>query len=424
MWRTLIVNINKEIKDSAVDYSMNSIRHVCETIGPRESGMEAEYECQKFVQNELESNNWVDKTDIEPFKMARYGLLSFAPVIGVIMIFASLLQVVAHGFDIKALTISASVIFILLSILSLVIATFQFLLYKPFLDVFLPKVESHNLIAKIQPKEELKRRIVIAGHADSAYEFTIMKLHQTAMVVTIIINVVLLLLGVAISIAHLALKPTTLPIWSLVIFSISALFFISFFLLFNFGVVVPGANDNLTGVFLAVSVARCMKEAGIKLDNTEVQLLITGAEEAGLRGAFAWSKKYKPIYDAEEDVETVFIAFDTLHDYDWMTIYNREMSGITKNSKRAVKLVSKAAEELGVKLPISTIPAGASDAAAVSINGMHAACVAAQDPRGTRYYHNTRDNPDDMVPETFAFGLDIALKTIEVFDREGLPSDD
>lgn len=414
------MKISKEIKDQAVDYSMKCITHICETIGPRESGMPAELECQKYVQNELEKNNWVDSTAIEPFKMARYGLLSFAPVIGFLMVTAALIQVIAHAIGGNTFSIVANVIFILFSALSLIIAFFQFLLYKQFLDVFLPKLESHNLIAKINPTGEIKRRIVISGHADSAYEFTFMRIHQTLMVVVIAINIVFLLIGVGISIFNLIEKPNTPHLWALILFAIMGAFFVTFFFLFNFKEVVPGANDNLTGVFLAVSVARCMKEANMQLENTEVQILITGSEEAGLRGANAWAKKYKPIYDAE-GVETVFVAFDTMHDYDWMTIYEREMSGITKNSARAIKLIDRAAEEMGIKLPHGTVPAGASDAAAVSMNKMHAVAIAAQNPHGTRYYHNRRDNQHDLKPETFAYGLDIALKTIEVFDKEGLP---
>ncbi|HQC54729.1 MAG TPA: M20/M25/M40 family metallo-hydrolase [Clostridia bacterium] len=414
------MKVSKEIKDSAVDYSMKCITHICETIGPRESGMPAELECQKFIQNELEKNNWVDSTAIEPFKMSRYGLLSFAPVIGFLMVTAGLIQVIAHAVGNNIFSMVADIIFILFSASSLAIAFIQFFLYKPFLDIFLPKLQSHNLIAKINPTGEVKRRIVICGHADSAYEFTFMKIHQSLMVVVVATNIVCLFIGVAISIFNLVTKPATPHLWSLIIFAIMSVIFVSFFFLFNFKEVVPGANDNLTGVLVAVSAARCMKEANIQLENTEVQLLITGSEEAGLRGANAWAKKYQPIY-SEEGIDTVVVAFDTMHDYEWMSIYEKEMSGITKNSARAVKLIDRATEEMGVKLPHSTVPVGASDAAAISLNKMHAVCIAAQNPNGTRYYHNRRDNQHDLKPETFAYGLDIALKTIEVFDKEGLP---
>lgn len=418
------MNISKEIKEKAIDYSMESIKHICDTIGPRESGMKAELECQKWLKNELDSNKWVDSSEIEPFKMSRYGLLAFAPVIGTLMVVAALLQVLAYlypsGTLTGTLTLIANIVTIAFSVLSLLIAMLQFLFYKQFLDIFLPKLESHNLYAKIKPEGEVKKRIVIGGHCDSAYEFSIMKIHQNVMVAVIAIDIVLVLVGMALAAISLATKANSLPLWSFIIFAFSGIFYLSFFFLFNFKKVVPGANDNLTGCFVAVSLARCMKEGGIRFKNTQVELLLTGSEEAGLRGANAWSKKYKPIFD-EEGIETVFIAFDSMRDYEWMTIYHRDMSGLVKNSARATKLIDKAAERLGIKLPHGVVPAGASDAAAVSKNGLHAVCIAAQNPHGAPYYHNTRDTADNMDPKTFALGLDIALAAAQVFDEEGLP---
>jgi len=414
------MKINNEIKKQAVDYSMESIKHICETIGPRESGMPAELKCQEWIKKELEENKWVDSAEIEPFKMARYGLLSFGPVIGTLMMLAAIFQVIAYFLPSSALVLAANIITISFSILSLVIGVLQFLFYKQFLDVFLPKLESHNLYGKIQPEGEMKRRVVIGGHCDSAYEFTIMKIHQNVMVATIAINILFVLAGMVISAISLGTLASRIPLWSMIVFAVSAILYISFFLLFDFTTVVPGANDNLTGTFVAVSVAKCLKDSGIKLKNTQVEILLTGSEEAGLRGANAWSKKYKPIFDAE-GVETVFLAFDSMRDFDWMTIYYKDMSGIVTNSPRAVKLLDKAGERLGIKLPHGVVPAGASDAAAVSKNGLHAACVAAQNPHGAPYYHNTRDTADNMDPKTFALGLDIALSAIEVFDEEGLP---
>lgn len=413
------MDISNDIKQKAVKYSVDSIKHICESIGPRESGMPAEHECQKWLKGELDKNQWVDSSVIEPFKMARYGLLSFAPVIGTLMVIASLIQILSFIFNIPILKIVANIVTISFSLLSLLIGVLQFLFYKQFLDVFLPKLESHNLIGVIKPQETVKRRIVIGGHTDSAYEFTIMKIHQNVMVAVIAIDIIFVLIGIVLSAISIA-RGNNNSLLDIIIFSFSALLYLSFFFLFNFKYVVPGANDNLTGTMVAMGVAKCLKESGIKLKNTEVQVLLTGSEEAGLRGANAWSKKYKPIYDAE-GVETVFLAFDSMRDYDWMTIYYRDMSGIVENSPRAVKLMDKAAKKLGIAVPHGIVPAGASDAAAVSKNGMHAVAIAAQNPHGAPYYHNRRDTADNLDPKTMALGLDLALAAVEVFDEEGLP---
>lgn len=50
----------------------------------------------------------------------------------------------------------------------------------------------------------------------------------------------------------------------------------------NFRRASPGANDNLTGVMLSVALAKLLHDTGERLEHTEIRLLNTGAEEAGL----------------------------------------------------------------------------------------------------------------------------------------------
>ena len=56
------------------------------------------------------------------------------------------------------------------------------------------------------------------------------------------------------------------------------------------GEVTPGANDNASGVAVLLSVGRELKTN--PLERTEVRLLFTGAEEAGLVGMTAFLRKY------------------------------------------------------------------------------------------------------------------------------------
>ena len=48
--------------------------------------------------------------------------------------------------------------------------------------------------------------------------------------------------------------------------------------------VVDGANDNLTACYMAMAALKTLKDEGIEFENTEVCVLLTGSEEAGLRG--------------------------------------------------------------------------------------------------------------------------------------------
>ena len=56
---------------------------------------------------------------------------------------------------------------------------------------------------------------------------------------------------------------------------------------------VDGANDNLTACLMGIAILKAMKDEGIELEHTEVGVILSGSEEAGLRGAKAWCEQHK-----------------------------------------------------------------------------------------------------------------------------------
>ena len=122
------------------------------------------------------------------------------------------------------------------------------------------------------------------------------------------------------------------------------------------------------------------------------------------------------------DVETVFVAIDTVHDFDFLAIYNKDMTGTVTNSDEACKLVQAGAKIAGYDVPFKTVSLGATDAAAVSKSGtgMKAAAFAAMDPAPARYYHTRLDNHENLDLKTIEAGLDICLETLFLYDEKGL----
>ena len=404
------MRITNEKIDEAIEYSVKTIHHICENIGPRESGTKKEEEAQLFLKKELDENGWADESTLERFNVARHALVGFTKIVGVVMIIASLLQLLWFVSPLAG-TIASS-IGLALCVFTFMTVVLEFVFYRQFLDRFMQNTESTNLYAKYEPTGEVKRRIVFNGHVDSAYEWTLMKIKQNVMVGFLVFDVICLFVMIGLAIATII----DAKLWMYVTMACMSVPFISLFFVCNFKVVVPGANDNLTGVLNAVSVLKCLKESGVRLENTEVCCLSTGSEEAGLRGAMDWTIRHKEELDK---VPTAVIAFDTLRDMDFLTIYDRDMTNLVKNDLDCSKLLDKAAQKINHPLKHGGVPFGASDAAAFSRGGLKAICVAGQDPLHANYYHNTRDTADNLRPDTMKVCLELSLAAVEIFDKEG-----
>ena len=163
---------------------------------------------------------------------------------------------------------------------------------------------------------------------------------------------------------------------------------------------------------------KALKDNDIRLENTEVVALITGSEEAGLRGATAFVKQH-PDYAREENVETVFLTYETLRELQYLGIYDRDLNGTVKNDRAACDLYKKCAARHGMDLKFGSVFAGATDAAAFSKGGYRAASVAAMNPEVEKYYHTRLDNYDNLSPECLSKVFDITLEFIEEFDKNG-----
>ena len=152
----------------------------------------------------------------------------------------------------------------------------------------------------------------------------------------------------------------------------------------------------------------------------EVVAAMVGGEEAGLRGTKAFMKAHAEEYKNEKDVETIFIALDTIREHEFMAIYDKDMTGMVKNDTRVAKLIQTSAKNVGYDVPIKAIELGSTDAAAASQAGIPASAFTAMDPAPARYYHTRLDTEDNLDPKSLEIGLKIALETVFTFDEQGI----
>lgn len=394
------------------NFATRTIKKVCTEIGPRPCGSEEELKAQQFMAAQV--GDAADEVHTENFTVhpgAFFGWMKIDAVLLILAIACFAVGTLVDGLDFLCY------ISLALAAVSAAFMFGEFLFYKEFIDFMFKKKTSQNVYCVRKPSGEVKRRIIIGGHADSSFEWRFTHLGGApALYASLISAAVGLVYMVAVGIVAIVTKGEYPDALAYVCFAFIPSF-ICLFIFLNTKISVQGANDNLTGCMCAAAVMKYMGDNNLRFENTELWVLFSGGEEAGLRGAKAFAKAHK----AEcEEVETMFMALDTFRDDDDMFVYNRDMSGITAHDKRCCSLVKKAAEYAGKELKYSSIFCGASDAAAITQAGIPSASLAAMNPGPPRYYHTRTDTWDNMNPRCVEKGIQIALESAYLFDEKGL----
>ncbi|MCL2508638.1 MAG: M28 family metallopeptidase [Oscillospiraceae bacterium] len=410
--------LKDKISKHTMDYMIGGIRHVCATFKKRAPGTQSERDAQAFFKDEL--GKLSDDVIMEDFTLHPHAFMGFIPVTAVFL----LASVALYWFGGSSLAVS--VIRVVLPLLAVLMFIVEFMMYRELVDVFFPKRISRNVYATRKPKGEVKRRIIFGGHTDAAYEWTYALHGQIKALATVIGSaVVSMIIVTAVNIAFfvktlMSSDPIAIEgIWKtlgiVMLCCIPSAIAISLFT--NWRVIVDGANDNLSANYIAMSVLKEMQDNDFRFENTEVACLLTGSEEAGLRGAEAFARKHKQ--DLSE-IETVFIAMDTMREVDQLMIYTRGCTGTVKNSDAVGRLLHEAGMNCGIDMPIAGLYPGAVDAEAFSRNGLLAAGFNGVNHNPQLYYHTRHDTPDNISPECIELSLKICLEAAELFDKNGI----
>lgn len=404
--------MDNDIASKCARYVMERARFVIESFGLRPPGSEAERKAQEVVKAELEGC-CDGAVSMEAFPVAQKAFFSMQAVGGVLTLAGALLYWV-HP-----------LITLALALIALTVLYHQLLRYHLLLDTFFPKKTSYNVAGRQLPAGPVKRRIILNGHPDAAYEwrfnYLAPKLFPLITFYTLVGLFAVFVVGLVGSGILLfgapehqwLLRPVGLAMFLFLPGAVFGIFFN------NLKMVAGGANDNLTGTFISTGILKFMREQGEQLQNTELMAVITGSEEAGLRGAKVWARQHLAEY---QDVETVVLALDTFRDLPHLTVYSRDLNGTVKHDEAVCRLLKEAGQSIGRDLPFGSIYLGASDGAAFTQAGWRCAALGGMDPHPAHYYHNRRDTWEDMDEECIRVTVEVLLAAIRRYDREGLPA--
>lgn len=402
--------------DRQVEYAVKGITKVCRRIGPRKPGSPEEYRAQQWFQKDMK--NYCEETRIEEFTLHRQGFMGFIPF----TVACGIASVFVNWF-------ASPIAALILCICAFVPLVFEFLMYKEFDDFLFPKQTSHNMIAVRKPKSEVKQRIVMVGHSDSQFEWTLNYLIgglqaklfvEIPAVVGLIVQTVFALVCIIAGKGGAAVNIQSAR-WFFILFFVVSCVFIPFefaFLFFqSWTKSVPGASDNLSGCYVGMAVVKALDEAKVRFENTEVVVICSGSEEAGLRGSKAYAKAHEKEL---KEIPTCVVALDTFRDLETMAVYHRDLSGTLQHHDGTKVLVHDACANCGFDVKYESIYIGGSDAASFTQRGIPATGFAAMDPAPPRYYHTRLDTPENLRPEAIKAGIEIMIEACCMFDKDGI----
>ena len=412
---------NITIADSTRKYMMDGIRYVCETFRKRLPGTQSERDAQAFFKEEL--SGYSDEVVMEDFTLHPRAFMGFIPIAAVFMLVAVPLFLFSGG------NVALAVAGAALPFLATLMFLFEFLFYRSFVDFLFPRRVSRNVYAVRKPSGDIKKRIIFGGHTDACNEWTYSWLgEKTGIAIAIGGGVAAMLIGLAANLVNAAYTVVCAAngleaaskwqggwlVWSVLLlctvpFGVMIAFFV------NYKVVVDGANDNLTANYIAMSVIKEMHESGMRFEHTEVGCLLTGAEEAGLRGARAFARAHLEEF-SDPAVETVFVAMDTMREIEELRVCGFGCTGTVKNDRGVGELIREAGRACGLELPDSELYPGAVDAEAFSALGLRASGLTGVSHDAKRYYHTRMDTPDDLDEGCIAVSLNICKEAARIFD--------
>jgi putative aminopeptidase FrvX len=250
----------------------------------------------------------------------------------------------------------------------------------------------------IEPKEEVKNTILIAGHIDSVREFQWWHhFGKFGLLLNAIAGLGFVLQGIVFMLGWILSFFIPFPsffesIWWGFIFIAPA----ALSMFFKHGEhVVDGALDNLTGVAMAVEMAKVFSVEPLK--HTRLRLISFGSEEPALRGAFEYARQYKERLKKEN---AVLINFDTIKSKEHLTLVTGEINTLVKFPPELVNEMEQAFQSVNVSMKKRAIPIGASDGSAFAIEGLPAITIIGMDSDNyDPCYHTRLDNLSNLEPE-------------------------
>jgi hypothetical protein len=180
--------------------------------------------------------------------------------------------------------------------------------------------------------------------------------------------------------------------------------------------VVPGANDNATGVVSLLELARRLIEQPTA--NVRVLLVSSGSEESFMEGMQAFMRRHGPSLPQRD---TFVLAVDTLGSPHLTAIRGEGMLVMNEYPRPALDVVDRAAAELGIRLFPNLRLRNATDGLIALKLGYPSACLGSvTDYKAPANYHWRTDTAENVDYATLADAVRLCEGVVRRLDERWL----
>lgn len=379
----------------------DEVRELLDAVGPRPSCSAAERQLGQAL-----AARWgafADRVDEEAFSCHPDAFLGFIPPASAATLFA--LGALGAGQPVIAGVIGLAVA---------VVTVAELLLYVELVDPLFSRAEGVNVAARVRPTGEVRQRVLLTAHQDSAWEFNVWYWFKGYGVLVNVLGLGACLLPTVVGALSWADRIGPDAVAGAAWVGAALAPFVAVHLFFHTRRAVPGAMDDLAGIVAVGAVGRALAEA--RLTHTEVVLMACSAEECGLRGA----KRYAAAHAAEHAaVPTVDVNVDGVYDERFFTVVTRELTTGVRHDPELVDRVARLAEARGLTCDRNLIPFGATDASAFGQAGLRTVALLCQDSRRlVENYHTRLDTLDRVRPASLVAVRDVVLDLVRSLDAD------
>lgn len=413
------------------DEAYSLVEYMSQEIGPRIPGSENEKKLHAFMSGKLKDLGLNPKT--ESFVFAPYGSIGGLPMAGWAGIFGGLAliltMILAQFTPVGAFIVSCAASLYMIGLwVWLIVSVFK---YNTCFDWAFKHKVSQNTYAELLPEDgKYDYTIILSGHTDTSWTLKLSaSQHKMGFVGTVIrlavgaacVGIITLLTFVAFIIIAMAvdghnvwdsINDYGIAVGVLTPILIVGAFFLTMYNERTAEIASPGAMDNATGIAIAYETVKYFKENPDKMPaKCRIIDCNCGAEESGLRGSIAFTRKHKD--DGMLD-NAWQINIDSIADKDYFEVINGDSWLCPHFDKDLENMFMDSMKEAGIEKPGQMKnPVGGCDSTPFAKSGVKTITFAAQNPIMSNYYHTYMDVAERFEPETVGLGLDVVLRVID-----------